>query len=125
MFKIFLLISAIAYTTALTTVSLMTLRNLPDIGVSFGDKIFHFLAYAVLTILWTFVFFYNFNYIKKKAIGYAFVISVSFGIFIEVVQGTATVARSFDVYDMLANTCGALLAVGILSIYSFKHIKKL
>lgn len=125
MFKIFLLICAIAYTTALTTVSLMTLRNLPDIGVSFGDKIFHFLAYAVLTILWTFVFFYNFNYIKKKAIGYAFVISVSFGIFIEVVQGTATVARSFDVYDMLANTCGALLAVGILSIYSFKHIKKL
>lgn len=125
MCKYFWALSAIAYTTALTTVSLMTLRNLPDVGISFGDKIFHFLAYFVLAFLWAFAFFYNYNFKKTKSIKYAFVISVVFGIIIEVLQGAVTVARSFDLYDMLANTFGALLATGVLAVYNLKHIKKL
>lgn len=55
----------------------------------------------------------------------AFVISVVFGIVVEVLQGTVTSYRSLDVYDMLANTFGALLATGVLVINNFKRIKKL
>ncbi len=124
MLKKFWIASAIVYTTVLTVVSLMTLKNLPDMGISFGDKVFHFLAYFVLAFLWVFAFFYNYNLKKAKSIQYAFVFAVAFGIIIEVLQGTVTVARSFDVYDMLANTLGSLLAVCLLSVYNFKHIKK-
>jgi VanZ family protein len=119
------IVSAIVYTIALTTVSLMTLRNIPNLGISFGDKIFHFSAYFVLTFLWAFAFFYNYNFKKAKSIQYAFFISVTFGILIEVLQETLTTVRTLDVFDMLSNTVGALLAVFVLRVYNFKPIKKL
>jgi VanZ family protein len=119
------ILSAIVYTIALTTASLMTLRNIPSFGVSFGDKIFHFLAYFVLTSLWAFAFFNNYNFKKAKAIQYAFFVSVAFGILIEVLQETITTARSLDIYDMLANTLGASLAVLVLKVYKFMRIKNL
>ncbi|MFB9056234.1 VanZ family protein [Mariniflexile ostreae] len=125
MLKYFWILSAVAYTALLTTASLINLRGLPSIKISFADKIFHFSAYFVLTILWVLAFFYNFNYKKTKALKYVFIISVSFGIFIEVLQGALTTVRSFDIYDMMANTLGALLAVVALSFYNFKNIKKL
>jgi len=103
--------AVVIYTIALTTVCLATLKNVPDIGVSFGDKIFHFLAYFVLAILWFCTFFYNFNLKKRRAIIYSAIISISFGILIEVLQETLTSSRALDVYDIVANTSGVMLAV--------------
>lgn len=125
MFKKIWILLAIAYTTVLTVVSLMTLRNLPDVGVSYGDKIFHFFAYFVMTFLWALAWFFSFNFDKKRSIRNAFIIAVIFGIIIEVLQGTLTASRSLDVYDMLANTLGALLAAVVLSVNNFKQAKKL
>lgn len=98
------------YSLALLTVSLATLNNVPDIGISFGDKIFHFLAYFVLTLLWFYTFLYTFKLKNKRAIFFAVILSVLFGIIIEVLQGSITVSRSLDVYDAVANSLGALLA---------------
>lgn len=125
MFKKIWILLAIAYTTVLTVVSLMTLRNLPDVGVSYGDKIFHFFAYFVMAFLWALAWFFSFNFDKKRSIRNAFIIAVIFGIIIEVLQGTLTASRSLDVYDMLANTLGALLAAVVLSVNNFKQAKKL
>lgn len=119
MLKKFALIIAISYSLVLAFVSLIKLNNLPDIGVSFGDKIFHFLAYCVLAFLWFNPFVNTYNFKKKKAIYFSILISVVFGIIIEVLQETITVSRALDIYDVLANTVGVLTASLILWV---KHI---
>ena len=123
MLKFFLLILTVVYSVALAAVSLIRLNNLPDVGVSFGDKIFHFLAYCLLTYLWFNAFFYSFKLKKKQAIFFAVIISVLFGILIEVLQDTMTVSRVLDIYDVIANTLGALLASIALWFKNKLHVK--
>ncbi|OEK09716.1 hypothetical protein A8C32_10740 [Flavivirga aquatica] len=101
----------------------MRLNNLPDVGVSFGDKIFHFLAYCLLTLLWFSVFLLVFNLKKKKAIYFAVIFAIVFGIVIEVLQDTMTESRALDVYDVVANTMGALLASLVLWFKKKLYIK--
>ncbi|MGA1226033.1 MAG: VanZ family protein [Tamlana sp.] len=114
MLKKLTLLVSILYTIALATVSLIKLNNLPDIGVSFGDKIFHFFAYGLLAFLWYHAFFYSFKFKKKQALLVALISSVVFGIIIEVLQGAITVSRAQDAFDALANALGALLVSIVL-----------
>ncbi|MDO7173436.1 VanZ family protein [Mariniflexile sp. AS56] len=93
-------------------------------GVSFGDKIFHFLAYTVLAFLWYSTFLNTFKLEDKKALSYAVLFSIAFGIIIEVLQGTVTASRSADVYDVMANTMGVFLTVLIVFINKWITIKK-
>nr|WP_280818686.1 VanZ family protein [Tamlana crocina] len=99
------------------------MNNLPDVGVSFGDKIFHFLAYSVLTLLWFGTFLFYTSAGRSKAILYATVFAVIFGIIIEVLQDTMTDFRSLDIYDMIANSLGALLTAGTLWIKKTLQVK--
>jgi VanZ family protein len=109
-------LAALGYTIALATVCLIRLTNLPDTGISFADKIFHFLAYGLLMLLWYFTFLFTFNVKGRKSILYALIFSVTFGIVIEVLQDTMTDSRALDVYDILANTLGASL-VSLLLLF--------
>ncbi|NNC48925.1 MAG: VanZ family protein [Flaviramulus sp.] len=113
----------ILYSIALATVSLIRLNNLPDIGISFGDKIFHFLAYTLLTYLWFRTFAYYFQFKKKSAIINAALLSIIFGTVIEVLQDTLTVSRALDVYDVVANALGAILVSIVLWFNNFLHVK--
>ncbi|WP_298532727.1 VanZ family protein [uncultured Algibacter sp.] len=123
MLKKIALVLAVGYTIALATVSLITLNNLPDTGISFADKIFHFLAYALLTIFWFAAFSITFNWKKKRAMLIAVCSSILFGILIEVLQDTLTESRALDIYDILANSLGALLASIILFFKKSLHVK--
>ncbi|WP_298341568.1 VanZ family protein [uncultured Algibacter sp.] len=114
---------ALIYTIVLATVSLITLNNLPEVQISFADKIFHFLAYGIFVVLWYLALYYKFNLKKRKAIGYAFILAVTFGIIIEVLQDTMTASRALDVYDALANTLGALMAGIVLWMNKSLHVK--
>ncbi|MEP3838280.1 MAG: VanZ family protein [Algibacter sp.] len=115
---------AFVYTVALAVVSLINLDGrLPDVNISFGDKIFHFLAYSLFAILWFYALCFTFNLKIKKALLYAFIFAVSFGIVIEVLQDTMTASRALDVYDALANTLGALIASTVLWFKNRLHIK--
>lgn len=106
---------AIPYTIALAVVSLINLSGkLPDMEIEYGDKIFHFLAYALLCFLWYAVFYFKQNKPQQKAVLSAILLSVIYGIIIEVLQGTITSHRSLDVYDALANSLGAMLTGGVL-----------
>ncbi len=116
-------IITIIYSLALATVSLIKLNNIPDIGVSFGDKIFHFCAYFVLTLLWFYTFLFSFKYKSRKAMLLAVILSVLFGTIIEVLQGSVTASRSLDIYDAVANSLGALLASTVLWFKSSLHVK--
>ncbi|WNH14332.1 VanZ family protein [Thalassobellus suaedae] len=119
------LVISIVYTLVLTYVSLVKLNNVPDIGVSFGDKIFHFLAYSLLTFLWFNTFLFNFNYKEKKAITYAAIISIVFGIVVEVLQEILTVYRTMDIYDVMANTSGVLVTVLVIVLIKNIDVKKI
>ena len=114
MLKKIVFISTVLYTTALLVASLMTLHKVPSLGVAFSDKVYHFGAYFVLTLLWFATFLLVFKCVKKHAIFYAVILAVIFGIIIEMLQGAHTVSRAYDIYDMMANTMGALLASIIL-----------
>ena len=104
-------------------VSLIQLKGLPNVGISFADKIFHFLAYSVLTLVWFSALFFQFKNKKTKAILYAAIFSVIFGIIVEVLQGSVTASRHSDVYDAIANTLGVLITVLILLINKKTGIK--
>lgn len=115
---------SILYTLVLLTVCLITLNNLPDIGVSNADKIFHVLAYCVFTFLWAYTFILKFGIGNKKAILFAAIGAMLYGILIEVLQGSLTTARAFDYYDAVANSLGALIA-SILLLFKKLHVKKI
>lgn len=119
------LIVAVIYSATLAFMSLIKLKNVPDMGVDYGDKIFHFLAYSILTFLWFSAFMYHFRFKKNKAIIYAAILSIIFGIIIEVLQGTLTAYRSLDVYDILANTSGVILVVLVLVLKNNIDVKKI
>ena len=125
MLKKLVLIAAIVYTIILTFVSLIKPEDIPDIEVSYGDKIFHFLAYCILTFLWFGAFKFHFNLIKRKPLVYAAIVSVVFGIIIEVLQETLTESRTLDVYDVLANTFGVIIAVLVLVLKKNIDVKKI
>lgn len=114
MLKKNILLVAITYSTVLGIISLTSVKGIPDLGVSFADKIYHFLAYAMLSYLWFAVLFYRFTINRLKAISYAAFISIVFGIIIEVLQGGITASRISDVYDGIANTLGVLITVIVL-----------
>jgi VanZ family protein len=121
--KRYSLFIAIIYSIALTILSLITISGIPDIGISFGDKIFHFLAYYILTLVWFYALFTKFNFKKNKAILYAAIFSMIFGIVIELLQGSITTSRHSDVYDAIANTLGVVIAVLVLFLNNKIQVK--
>ena len=123
MLRTYFLLITILYSIVLTAVCLIDLNGVIEVKISFGDKIFHSLAYVVLTFLWYYTFYYNLNFNKGKALIYAVVISIIFGIVIEVLQGTVTTYRSSDINDVFANSIGSILAAVVLAIKN-KYILK-
>src|SRR5690606_7023947 len=109
----------------LTMVCLMSFKKLPDVGVSFADKIFHALTYTILAFLWFNSLVFQFKINKIKAIIYASIISIIFGIIIEVLQGALTSTRQADVYDVLANSFGVLIMASLLMLKNRNTVKKL
>ncbi|MFM2048032.1 MAG: hypothetical protein RI955_578 [Bacteroidota bacterium] len=79
----------------------------PKINIINFDKAVHFIMYFcfVSVLLWS-MYFNNW----KTAAFKAFVIATLYSILMEIIQGTICIRRSFDVYDIVANTIGALVA---------------
>ncbi|GAA4289774.1 hypothetical protein GCM10023163_01860 [Aestuariibaculum suncheonense] len=125
MLKKQLFLISVLYTLALTFVCLMRLKELPDVGISNADKIFHGITYLVLALLWYGTFLLKFKWSSVKALIYSALFSIIFGIIIEVLQGMVTVTRKPDYEDVIANSVGVLLAVGIALLYNRTQIKKI
>jgi VanZ family protein len=121
--KTYFFVITILYSIALTVVCLIDLNGVIEVKISSGDKIFHSLSYVVLTVLWYYTLYYNVKFNKGNALIYAVVISVIFGIVIEVLQGTVTTYRSSDINDVYANSLGAILAAIVIAVKN-KYILK-
>lgn len=86
------------------------------------DKVAHFSFHFGITLSW----FLYFNSLKssvslKKALQKAFLLSLSIGVFIEFLQESLTKTRHADVFDVLANTTGALAVYAIVSLIKNKN----
>jgi len=111
--KTLLAIAVIAYTSAITIAFLMPTSGLPQVNLPGGtDKSIHLVIHFVLVLLWQLYSFYRNNQVFSWKNG-ALVLSGSllYGIIIEMLQGYITTSRTPDIFDVLANFCGALIGV--------------
>ncbi|MEO8773303.1 MAG: VanZ family protein [Gelidibacter sp.] len=110
----------VLYAVMLLFLSLMSIGRVPSLGTSFDDKIGHFGAYFLFTLL-------IFNYLSalkiKRALFYAFIISSTYGFIMELLQKLLTKGREFDLYDALANAFGAIIAVLFIILYRKLKLK--
>ncbi|MHA6279421.1 VanZ family protein [Salinimicrobium sp. CAU 1759] len=109
--KILFLLPAILYTGLILYLSLINLADTPVKDLGMSDKMMHGGAYFGLGLLW--MLYGTFGFKDKglfKRIIVTSVISIAFGIFIEVLQDTLTNYRQLDFYDILANTIGVFVA---------------
>ena len=119
-----LFVIAVLYTTALTLGSLMRPIHITETPISNIDKLLHAGAYFGLTVLWILWMFYKRSHQKevspntlwKMTLGIV-VLAVLYGVLMEVLQGTLTSYRTPDVWDILANTSGSLLALLACLVY--------
>ncbi len=111
--KSILLFGAFVYTIILVILSLISNPNLPDIGSSFDDKIYHFGAYFVLAFLWlTYFKYYN----KEIRLFIVFLLLILFGVSLELFQHSFNSNREYDVYDLTANCIGVVIGT-LFSIF--------
>ena len=86
--------------------------------ITFLDKIFHATAYFGLTMSWLFALR---NISKYKLVG---IILFFYGILLEFLQGTYTNNREKDIYDIVANSIGILIAMLIFNTF-YKYFVKI
>ena len=110
------------YTLVITVLSLVQLRDIPKLNTGFDDKIVHFLIYAIFCLMW-FLSFYSFKI--KRSLFAASAFSILFGLIIELIQSQATVYRTGEVSDFLANTIGALAMTMLIYLKKEVIIKNL
>jgi len=90
---------------------------LPDTNIKFQDKILHFLAYLVLSVLWG---YYTILLKTKNAIIYSFLATLIFGVILELVQEVVNPSRDYDILDLLANCIGIMFGTVVVIWYNRK-----
>ena len=91
----------------------MPASGFPEVNLPAGtDKPIHLALHFVLVLLWQLYWFYRNNKVFSWKNG-VIVLSGSllYGIIIEMLQGYMTASRTPDIFDVLANFCGALIGV--------------
>ena len=87
-------------------------------GSSFDDKIYHFVAYTLFTLL-------LYNYLNavsvKNSIFFTILFASGYGILMEILQNLLTESRVSDIYDIVANFLGIIF--GAISISIYKKLK--
>ena len=124
MLKKYALRITIFYSTVLAVLSLIHISGIQEVNYSHIDKVFHFIAYSGLSWLWFKALYYKFNYTFNKSLVITAIVSIIFGIIIEVLQGMITSTRVAESNDILANICGVSLTIAILFLFKNEEVKK-
>jgi len=108
------LIMVILLLSCIVTLSLLSPNDLPQVKLFEGfDKIVHFLMYFPLSVLLC----WNFKTEQKgHRVIWVIFVAVLWGIFMEFMQLTMHLGRTFSWYDELANFIGVIL--GLLLYWS-------
>ncbi len=100
----------LAYAALIFVVSSMSRLAPPDIGITFFDKIIHCFEYGLFYLLaLRAAGGAPVGFSRRTAYALAFVLTVIYGALDEYHQSFVP-GRDADVYDLLADTCGAILA---------------
>ncbi len=112
----------IIWATFVLFLTLLPGNQMPDITFSLTellkfDKVAHFFVFAVLVCLMSIGFAKQNTYstIHFKPVRHALLVSILYGIMIEVLQSYIP-ERNFEINDLIANTLGCGLGVGLFYI---------
>lgn len=101
---------SILWAAFILVICLMSHRHVPRVTIPHFDKLVHFGLYFILAILtwygWTRQNF--FAALRANTALKIILLLALYGMTIEILQGTLTSDRSFDLWDELANSTGAL-----------------
>ncbi len=113
--------AALFWSAIIIFVCLIKSSDLPQIAVPYVDKAMHAGLHFVFTLLWFFYFKSKIGSLKNlKLLLISLVLSIFFGIAIELMQKFFTVTRNADLFDVIANLFGASMAV-LLIIFINKY----
>lgn len=113
--------AALAWTGNIIYLCLIKASELPQITIPYIDKYVHAVFHFVFSLLWFYAFRFSFKTVHRvKLLSIVFVMSLVFGIAIELFQTYLTVTRNGDAVDVLANSTGALLAILVIQILNKK-----
>lgn len=115
-------LAAIGFTLILTLFSLINIDSLPKLGSDYDDKYFHVLAYGLLTLLW-YLAMHELKIVKPLIV--LALLSIFYGIVLEVLQDILTSARVFDIIDILANCIGVTIVALIIGIRNKTRVKNI
>jgi len=109
---------AIFLTIIITIGSLISVDKVVELPpVQFLDKLLHIAAYFFLALSWLLA---TKNVKQQNSIFVTVLVVFIYGIIIEVLQGVITNYRQTDLFDMLANLCGIVIAWLIFRLISQK-----
>lgn len=113
---------AIGWTALIAFLCLVSFSDLPSISVSGADKYVHITLHFIFTMLWGFYASLAQNEIRLPKIRQLVIVSLCYGILIEILQETLTTTRHADIFDVLANFTGALLALVLFVLIKDKKL---
>jgi len=94
-------------------------EDTPGFDIPNLDKLVHFCFYFGAAVLGTFFIRERFqnSFSLPKALMYSVLIAVSFGVLMEILQYNFTSDRQGDIFDALANTCGAIAGAAVMKFF--------
>lgn len=111
--------AALTWTGLIVFFCLIKSSDIPAIQITNLDKVVHSFFHLVFTSLWFFFFKKQINSLAIfKPLVVSFMLSIFFGIAIEIAQALFTTTRKGDLVDVLANLSGAILAVCIILFFN-------
>ncbi|SNZ01038.1 VanZ family protein [Flagellimonas pacifica] len=115
----------ISWVLFVTVLSLFSFSDLDTgrVNIPYADKITHFSFYAMFAILGCLFLRERTkgNLGLNKAINLMVFVAVFYGMLIEVLQHTLTTNRMAEFGDVIANTFGAFVGVGLIKWYFSKE----
>ena len=125
--KYLLFLVALLWTGIVTYFCLIKSSDIPAINIPNLDKCIHVFFHFVFTFLWILFFRKQIQTDNlKKPLLYSFMLSFVFGITIEILQELVTTTRSADLFDVVANLTGAIIAVfTVLICYKFNILNSI
>lgn len=119
--KFFYLWLAEIWTLVIAFLCLVSFKQLPTIAISGADKYVHFILHLGFTVLW-FLHLKKSSSNRNKTLATVFLASIVYGILTEIAQQLFTTTRKADIFDVMANTSGAIVAVLLIMGY-YKYVK--
>jgi VanZ family protein len=116
------LFAAILWTFFIFFICLIKSSSIPSVQIKNIDKVVHLIMYFVFTIVWFLTLKTKYKNLRINILlGINFLISMFYGIAIELLQEFCTTSRRGDVTDVIANCLGAILGVIVLHYFNKKE----